>query len=246
MCIENEREKMEKIYKILPKYAFLPIIMSLSLNMFAYFGTRPITEKLYHYDLSIPIDHQLPMIPFFMIPYLLAFATWIVGFIVIARENRKLCYQIMTAEQVAKLICVTFFLLMPTEMIRPEITGNSFPELLTLLVYKLDAPNNLFPSIHCLLSWLIFRGAMKCKKVGNFYKGFMFVSAITIFVSVLLTKQHLFVDILGGIAAVEFGLWVSEKMKAYQLYYSFARGLERNWTKIRVYGSGSTSENVDN
>ena len=110
--LENGRGTMERIYKILPKYAFLPIIVSLCLNMFAYFGTRPLTEKMYHYDLSIPLDHQLPMIPFFMIPYLLAFATWIIGFIVIARENRKLCYQIMTAEQVAKLICVIFFLLM--------------------------------------------------------------------------------------------------------------------------------------
>ncbi len=225
---------MERIYKILPKYAFLPIIVSVAFNMFAYFGTRPFTNKLYHYDLSIPLDHQLPMIPFFMIPYVLAYVTWIVGFIVIARENRQLCYMVMTAEQIAKLICVTCFIFLPTEMARPEVVGNGFSEWLTRIVYAMDEPNNLFPSIHCLLNWMVFRGAMKCKKVGNVYRAVMFLSAILIFATVLLTKQHLFVDIWAGIAVVEIGLFLSRKFRLYRFYYYIGRLYRRNWLEPRT------------
>ncbi len=240
MRYREERGTMERIFKILPKYAILPIIVSLSFNMFAYFGTRPITNKLHHYDLSIPLDHQLPMIPFFMIPYLLAFATWIVGFVIICRENRQLCYMVMTAEQIAKLFCVTFFLLMPTEMARPEVVGDGLSVWLTNFVYAMDEPNNLFPSIHCLLSWLVFRGAMRCKKVGNGYRTFMFLYAILIFVTVLLTKQHLFVDILAGIAVVEIGLYVSRNFKVYRVYYLIERLYRRTWLEPRTNIADST------
>lgn len=240
--MEEGRGKMEKIYKILPKYAFLPIIISVTFNMLAYFGTRPFTNKLYHYDLSIPLDHQLPMIPFFMIPYALAYVTWIVGFIVICRESKQLCYMVMTAEQIAKLICVTFFIFLPTEMVRPEVVGNGFSEWLTRMVYTMDEPNNLFPSIHCLLNWMVFRGAMKCKKVGNVYRTVMFLSAILIFVTVLLTKQHLFVDIFAGIAVVEIGLYASKKFQLYRVYYA----IERLYGRTKVEPQSGIADNAEN
>ena len=57
----------------------------------------------------------------------------------------------------------------------------------------------------------------------------MFLSAILIFVSVLLTKQHLFVDIFAGIAVVEIGLFVSRKFKVYRIYYLIERLYRRTW-----------------
>lgn len=214
---------MEKLYKILPKYAFLPMIISIGFNAFVYFGTRPFTDRLYHYDLSIPLDHSIPIIPFFMIPYVLAYVTWILGFIIIGRESRQVCYEVMTAEQIAKVICLIFFIFLPAQIVRPEITGNSFSEQLTKLVYAVDEPNNLFPSIHCMLNWLLFRTSFYCKKVGKTYRIAMFFAALIIFASVLFTKQHLIVDIFGGILAAEFGLFVSKKWKIYRFYYKLEK-----------------------
>lgn len=199
------------------------MIVSIGLNMLVYFGTRPFTDRLYHYDLSIPADFQIPMIPFFMIPYVLAYVTWIVGFIVIGRESRQVCYRVMTAEQIAKVICLIFFIFLPAEMVRPEVTGNGFCEQLTAFVYAADEPNNLFPSIHCMLNWLIFRASFYCKKVGKTYRICMFVAALIVFASVLFTKQHLIVDIFGGIATAEIGLFLSEKWKLYRIYYRAER-----------------------
>ena len=210
---------VDKIYKILPKYALLPIIASIILNVLVYFGSRIITTGLYHYDLSIFIDKQLPFVPPMMIIYVLAYVHWIVGFIVIGRESREICYELMSAEQIAKIICLLCFLAIPATITRPEITGDGFCNWLSKLIYMADNPDNLFPSIHCLESWLVFRGAMKCKREGNTYKIVMLISAIMVFASTLLVKQHVFVDVIGGIAVVEIGLFLSRKFNVSRIYY---------------------------
>lgn len=156
---------MQRIYKILPKYAFLPLIICLGLNAFTYFGTRLFTTGLYHYDLSLPIDYMIPFTPFMMSVYVLAYVVWIVGFIVIGRESREVCYEVLTAEQIAKLCCLVAFIAIPTTIIRPEVTGTGFFQWLSRLIYSMDSPDNLLPSVHCLENWICFRGAMKCKRL---------------------------------------------------------------------------------
>lgn len=95
---------MQRIYKILPKYAFLPLIICLGLNAFTYFGTRLFTTGLYHYDLSLPIDYMIPFTPFMMSVYVLAYVVWIVGFIVIGRESREVCYEVLTASRLQSYV----------------------------------------------------------------------------------------------------------------------------------------------
>ncbi len=218
---------MDKIYKTLPRYAFAPIIISLVLNMFVYFGSRIITKGLHHHNFSIFLDEMIPFVPAMMLVYVLAYVIWAVGFIVIGRENRKVCYQVMSSEQIAKLLCLICFLLIPSVMERPQITGTGFFEWLSRLIYCLDSPDNLFPSIHCLESWICFRGAMKCKKVGNTYKMVMFVAALLVFASTLLVKQHVFADVIGGIAVVEIGLFLSSKFNISRIYYALENKMEK-------------------
>ena len=146
---------MERIYKILPKYAFIPIISCLLLNSITYFGSRIFTTGMHHYDISIAIDRMLPFVTPMVSVYVLAYVTWILGFIIIGRESKKLCYEVCSAEMIAKLICLVCFIIMPTTLTRPEITGAGFWNWLTSLIYSTDAADNLFPSIHCLESWIL-------------------------------------------------------------------------------------------
>ena len=78
---------MERIYKILPKYAFIPIISCLLLNSITYFGSRIFTTGMHHYDISIAIDRMLPFVTPMVSVYVLAYVTWILGFIIIGRER---------------------------------------------------------------------------------------------------------------------------------------------------------------
>lgn len=203
--------------RIMPTYAWIMLIIVVSWNMFTYFGTRLFTESLYHYPVDNPIDDRIPFVPFFILFYLLAYVQWIVGFICIARESRDVCYRVLIAEVIAKTICLLCFVFLPTTIAasRPEIesiAGKGIWCDLTALIYRLDAPNNLFPSIHCLESWICFRGAMRLKRVPRWYTPVMFVFTLLVFASTVLVKQHVWFDILGGIAVVELGLLITKKL----------------------------------
>lgn len=210
---------LDKIYKILPGYAFLPIISCLVINVIAYFGTRIFTTNMHHYDFSIPLDDMIPFEPFMILFYILAYVSWIVGFIVIGRESREVCYEVCTAEQIAKIMCMVAFLVIPSTIVRPEITGSGIFESLTNLIYKMDSPDNLLPSIHCLENWICFRGAMKCKKVGIGYKITMFISALLVFASTMMVKQHVFLDMVAAIIVVEVGLLMAKKFNLGKIYF---------------------------
>lgn len=214
---------MSKIERILPKYAWIPILASLVLNCLVYWGNRLITADMQHFDFSIALDKKIPFFAPMIIIYILSYVTWGIGFIVIGRESKEVCYEVMSGEQIAKFLCLICYIVIPTTMVRAEINGSGFCEWLTKLIYSADSPDNLFPSIHCLESWICFRGAMRCKKVGNGYKGFMFIFAILVFASTVLVKQHVFVDILGGIAVVEIGLFLARKWNFSKIYDSVER-----------------------
>ena len=114
---------------------------------------------------------------------------------------------------------------MPTTLTRPEITGTGFWNWLTSLIYSTDAADNLFPSIHCLESWILFRGVMRCEKQGTTMKIFMFVSAILVFASTVLIKQHVVIDIIGGVLVVEIGLFLAKKLNTKRIFYAIENKL---------------------
>lgn len=216
---------MQKIYKILPRYAFVPLIGCILINAVTYFGTRIFTTGMHHYDFSIALDDMIPFTPFMITFYILAYVSWIVGFVVIGRESRQVCYEMCVAEQIAKLMCLVAFIAIPSTIVRPEITGNGIFEWVTKLIYTIDSPDNLLPSIHCLENWICFRGAMRCKKVGTGYRIVMFISAILVFASTLMVKQHVFLDVVSAIVVVEFGLFLVRKFNLARIYFIIEKKL---------------------
>lgn len=196
----------KKLEKWIPRYARLPLIALLLINFIAYYGSRLLTRGAMFYDLSIALDAQIPFCPAFIVFYILAYAQWFFGFIIIAREDRETCRRVMGGEMIAKLICLACFVAIPTCITRPEVNGNGVFERLTQLIYRCDAPINLFPSIHCLDSWLCFRGAQKLRRVPRWYAPSMLVLTLFVFASTVLVKQHVLVDIPAAILAGEIGL----------------------------------------
>lgn len=203
----------QKLFELVPKYAVIPLISMVILNFLVYNGSNLLVGHMHHYNFSIKLDSMVPFVPAFISIYLLAFITWIVGYIVITRENKEICFHYTSAEMIAKLICFIIFLIIPTTMARPEITGSGIWHSISKLVYWIDEPVTLFPSIHCLESWMCFRGSLPLKKVGVTYKVIMFISAILVFLSTIFVKQHVIVDIIGGVLVVEIGLFIAKKFK---------------------------------
>ncbi len=191
----------------IPRYAWIPLALMLIVNYIAYYVTRIFTQTLEHTDISTRLDDMLPVIPVFIIVYIFAYIQWIIGYIIIARAGKQICHEIITGEIIAKICCMLFFILLPTTLVRPHLAGNDIFERLTLFIYKIDAADNLFPSIHCLESYIITRGTLRITSLPLWYKAVTVFFTILVFASTVLVKQHVIIDIVGAIAVAELGLF---------------------------------------
>ncbi len=193
----------------IPLYSILPLAAMLGMNGLAYFGTRIFTTSRYHYNIESALDKMLPLVPAFVVIYILAYGQWILCYLLIAREPKEHCYRIFTGEIIAKFLCLVIFMIFPTTLNRPEITGSGIFEKMLAMVYSLDAADNLFPSIHCLESWVCWRGCRHLTGAPKWFSKLNFIFTLLVFASTVLLKQHVLIDIIGGIAVSEIGLALS-------------------------------------
>lgn len=208
--------KKNKAFSI--KYWWIPVFAMILMNTIAYTVTKFITDSGKHYSIALGIDAALPFIPAFIIIYVLSYLQWVVGFGLVAAESKEVCYRVISSEIIAKIICFAIFLLLPTSMNRPDTAGNGFFGDLTELIYLLDTPTNLFPSVHCLESWILFRTAHKITRHKKWLVPMWFIFALLVFASVLFVKQHLILDIPAAILVAEIGLFLGKKLKAERIF----------------------------
>lgn len=209
---------LKKIEHILPSYAYVPVALVVIANVLAYYLTKALMADATHYNLSIFIDDWMPMTPWFISFYILAYVQWFEHYIFHSRFSKELCYHFATAGIIAKLICLVCFIVMPTSIVRPEIAGDGFWWWLVDIIYSTDTPVNLFPSIHVLESYIAFRAAASIKSLPKWYVIFQFIFTIFVCLSIVYVKQHYFVDILGGIAVVEIGWFISKRFRVWRIF----------------------------
>ncbi|MCI8526070.1 MAG: phosphatase PAP2 family protein [Oscillospiraceae bacterium] len=202
---------------LVPRYAYAPLAAAAILNLAVFYGTRPLTAGRTHYELAIALDGRIPFWPVFVVFYVLAFLQWPVGYIMAARENRALCYDMVSGDIIAKLLCMACFLALPTAITRPAL-GGGFWDRLVGIIYFFDSPDNCFPSIHCLESWLCARMALKGTRTPRWYGAGMMALALLVCASTVLIRQHVLLDIPAGILAAELGLWIARRVRLGRIF----------------------------
>ncbi|MBQ3078855.1 MAG: phosphatase PAP2 family protein [Clostridia bacterium] len=214
MNIQNEkiRNLIAWYRKFIPDYAHLPLILCFFTNLFAFTIPRIVNVPTV-IDLSIAFDAKIPLIPATSYIYIGAFAYWALSYIAVSRRGRKLTWRIFWADAIGKLVAFICFMLIPCHIVQPEtseITGVG--AWLLKLVYFFDEPNNLFPSIHCFVSWMCFRALIDKEVHGIplYVKILSFVFTMLICISTLTTKQHVFADTFTGVILAEAG-WILSK-----------------------------------
>lgn len=195
-----------------PRYARIPLAVVLGLNLAVFYITKQITAGWRHYQMALPLDAKIPFCAPFVVIYVLAFAQWVVGYVSVAREDRGLCCEMVAADVVAKLLCLVCFLVVPTTYTRPALTQGGVWEWVMGIIYRMDSPVNLFPSIHCLESWLCGRYALRMTHAPRWYRVGMAVLAVLVCASTVLVKQHVLVDIPAGILAAELGILAARRL----------------------------------
>ena len=138
-----------------------------------------------------------------------------------------LAYRFFCADFLAKAVCLVCFLLLPTTNVRPAVEGNGLWEGLVRFLYQVDAPVNLFPSVHCLVSWLCWIGVREREDIPRWYRYFSFWIAVAICLSTLTTKQHVIVDVAGGITLAEASWWAAGLEPVFRKYAQTADRFSR-------------------
>ena len=206
------------IYNIIPNYAVIPLMLCVILNFSIYGGVRLFYKNRVFHDLTSTLDDKIPVIPVFIIIYLGSYIYWIANYIIIARQNKDVCYKFVAADIIGKIICGIVYIAFPTTNIRPDVHISGVFTYLLNFLYNTDAANNLFPSIHCMVSWYCFSGIKNCRNVPLWYKTASLVMTILICVSTLTTKQHVLVDVFSGIFIAELTLQLAFKLQMSNSY----------------------------
>lgn len=200
----------KKLSDILPVYGWIPLIAEFVLNSAVYGGAKLIAGNWHHYNMETALDQAIPFVPWTVFIYFGCYLFWVANYILCVRVgSRKDAYRFLSADFLAKVICFACFLLWPTTNTRPEITGNGIWDLGMRFLYQVDSADNLFPSIHCLTSWMCYIGIRGRKEVASGYRLFSCLMAIAVFISTLTTKQHVLIDVAGGVLLAEFCYWVA-------------------------------------
>ena len=157
----------ELAYRIIPERAFRQVAGIIIIHMASYYIPKLINMGRTAYNLSCPVDSLIPFTPLFVVFYVLAFLQWGVYYLILAREEENVMRRYLTAGAISKIVCMAVFIVIPTAIERPEIQQGGVFSFCCRVVYSFDEPTNLFPSMHCLESWLCMRLALEEHKRGR-------------------------------------------------------------------------------
>ncbi|MDO4170108.1 MAG: phosphatase PAP2 family protein [Lachnospiraceae bacterium] len=218
--------------RFIPEYAVCSLAACWIWNTLIYSGTEILLKNAHRYDFTSRYDRMIPFVKEWIFIYLICFVFWAVNYILISREGKEHWYRFVAADMLSRLVCFFFFVFLPTTNVRPQVIGTDFASILVRLVYAIDAPMNLFPSIHCLCSWFSYIGIKGSKKVPCWYQRFSFVFALLVCASTQFTKQHYLIDIAGGVVLAQVMYMLMKHSHCY-------RYLERkfDWIGRKVFGT---------
>ncbi len=196
-------EKEQKISALVPKQHILPLLFAFTFNMAVYMGARAIAGEWKHYHIEGPLDALIPLWTPSAAVYLGCYLFWALNYVLVARQGKRDVCRFFAADALSRAVCFIIYLVFPTTNTRPVIEPDGFWNRTMLLVYEIDAADNLFPSIHCLVSWFCYIGLRGRKEIPLWYRGASLVMAVLVCISTLTTKQHVVIDVFGGVFLAE-------------------------------------------
>ncbi|MCF0247923.1 MAG: phosphatase PAP2 family protein [Synergistes sp.] len=214
--------KCRRFYKrlklFIPQSYRLPLALVPLWFVLAYFAGRIISRGRFHACFEIGLDRSIPFLPWTVVIYLMEYPFWIVNYCLAARSEKSDAYRLFCADFLTECVCFAFFVLLPTMNVRPEISGNGVCKLLMATLYRVDSADNLFPSLHCAGSGLAVVGISGEKSIPVWYRAFSWLMLGAICISTLTTKQHVVIDVLGGLLIAFGAYWISGKPAVQNLY----------------------------
>ena len=210
------------------------IVLPLLLYGILYIFVFAVLEGIDHEQYFMPyfkIDHMIPFIPAFVVPYILWFAWIPLACIILLLYDEDMFIRtrrLLIIGMTAFLIISAVF---PTKLdLRPDTLPDNgiFCQLLNV-IYSADTSTNVFPSIHVYNTCAIWH-AVYASNNGILGKRWFKISttvlSILIILSTMFIKQHSILDVIGGI--------VMFVLVYYIILIFFEKGLDRRSVKAPV------------
>ena len=234
-------KKLREMIRKLPLWAVIagPVILILQ------YGVYLLGELISHltgtdqwaFACKIPaLDDRIPLVPAFILIYVLSFAFWIGEYIIIALTGKRRYVNFLYVLAVCYAICFLFFIFMPTYIDRLAEGGIAaaqqpgFINWIMKFIYRSDGwetGRNLLPSLHCLASAVCYLFVRKRPEIARGVRVYTLIGAVLICLSTVFTKQHYVIDVFAGIALALISYWLISRMDPGRKYETAQWPLEK-------------------
>lgn len=157
-------------------------------------------------DLTQAPDRYIPFVSEFVAPFYLAYLIVLVPALVI-QDRRQLRHAVVAFTTLVILSCLTF-VAFPTYVPRPTLKVSSLSDTLVAAIYAADKPSCAFPSLHVSSVAL---SALVLRRGSRWYGGLLWPCVGLVAASTLFIKQHVLLDVLGGLAVAVGVEWATSR-----------------------------------
>ena len=169
--------------------------------MFAWFFWSRGRADIDHTLIHMAVDDYIPLLKVFIIPYV----SWypfimLVPFIFAFRDGDDF-WRLLISFFGGTYLCLVYITFFPTGIdFRPDSIPGSDPlAWMVNLLYKLDRPVNVFPSLHCYGALVLGVGVACAKRVKPIVRISVLLWSLVICASTVFVKQHSLADLIAGI-----------------------------------------------
>jgi membrane-associated phospholipid phosphatase len=185
----------------MPLEARLACLLGLWALQFLYFPINRLVQG--GVVLDTPWDAYFPLQPIWVIPYLLSLAWWLGCYIWATwKMDDGLFRAFVTSFVVVMLASYVAYILFPTYVVRPVVTGDDWLSRIVAHLYANDHANNAFPSGHTYNTALI---ALYWSRWHPRHWWLWWLITAIVLLSTLFTRQHNLPDVVGGLVLAWVG-----------------------------------------
>lgn len=176
----------------------LALMATVPLSKLAYFLlNRPVETA---FVVETRLDQYIPLVPAFVLPYVLWYPFLAVGMFYLAWRDRPGFFRLMTTAHLALVFSYVVYFFFQSTMPRPELVSTDIFSLLLKGIWAADQPYNCLPSIHVLWCILISLAIQESASAPKGHRLLFHLTSLTIILSTLFTKQHGLLDVLAALA----------------------------------------------
>ena len=190
----------------IPRHVWPCMAVMLLAQLLIFYPTRLLLPYLPQHSFETALDAAIPLRAEWIIIYYLTFLFWAGSAVLILSESRAYARRMVQGYLIAMLISGVIFLVYPTTLTRPVPPDTGFFNILLALLYQMDAPVHLCPSLHVLITYFCIRAAMGSRIIPKWYLPASWVFLALVCLCILFVKQHVLADIPAAILVAELSV----------------------------------------